>query len=144
MQDYAVIQDNYGEFDIQPDSTTKLFKTVDGFETALSAQIFLNRRADKNEIANPILRGGWMGDLYWKNQGYEIGSLLHIKFQSRNTSNDNNQAISLVNDAMDYFIKLGALKKVQTQLINGTINISMITDNNILAKYNKLWKKTNG
>ena len=68
-QDLLLEQSNYGLFDLEIDTETKDFITVDGFETALNFQLFVDRRSTRDDIATPRARQGWIADILTKTSG---------------------------------------------------------------------------
>ena len=144
MQDFAVCQKNDTTFDLVIDKNNKIFESVDGMETAIDFQLFIDRRSNSDDLSNPRSRQGWMGDLMTKQDGYEVGSLMYLKNQSRNTQADKNEMAAYAEDALKYFVSLGAAEDVKANVngdnIEGTIKINK--DN--VERYSKLWRNTNG
>ena len=143
MQDFLVEQDNHGQFDFVVDSDNRRFKTVDGFETAVKAQVFLNKRASKDNISNPLFRGGWLGNLFWKNQNFEQGSLLFIKNQARLTKLDLNEAKAFIDDAMKYFTDNQMIQKATSSIDNTAVYMTLEIDGSNTNRYATLWRNTN-
>ena len=143
IQDFAVEQDNYGQFDLVIDAANKVFAGVEGFETAIYVQIFLDRRATNQDITNPNNRQGWIGDLVTRNEGFEIGSSLWLKRQSRNTQIDINEIEAYIKDGFEHLITIGAIKKVSSNVINNTVEIIIQNSNDEINRYSKLWRRTN-
>ena len=140
MQDYKLLQDNDGLFDLELDDI-KVFKKIDGFETAITLQIFSDKRCTKDDLPNPIDRRGWIGDILTKPK-YELGSHLYLKDQSRDTQLDRNEVKAFIIDGMNYFIKLGALTQVVVELLGNTFTVMLYKGSNLLDKFNKLWRNT--
>jgi phage gp46-like protein len=144
MQDFAVYQKNDATFDLVIDEENKVFDSVDGMETAFDFQLFVDRRSNADDITNARSRQGWMGDLITKQNGYEVGSLMYLKYQARNTQSDRNEMAAYAEDALKYFVAIDAAKEVRAEVngdnIEGEIKISK--DN--VKRYSKLWSNTNG
>ena len=144
MQDIKVEQLNDASFDVVIDNDNKIIDSVDGMETAFNFQLFVDRRSTADDISLGRRRQGWMGDLMTKQEGYEVGSLLYLKNQSRNTQADRNEVAAYAEDALSYFVSIGAAKEVTAGLngdnIEGTIKISR----DETERYTKLWSVTNG
>jgi phage gp46-like protein len=144
MQDFAVSQLNESTFDLVIDEENKVFDSVDGMETAFDFQLFVDRRSNADDITNARSRQGWMGDLITKQNGYEVGSLMYLKYQARNTQSDRNEMAAYAEDALKYFVAIDAAKEVRAEVngdnIEGEIKISK--DN--VKRYSKLWSNTNG
>lgn len=143
MQDFLVIQRNDSTFDLSIDEDNKVFDSVDGMETAIDFQLFVDRRSNADDISKARNRQGWMGDLITKQEGYEVGSLIYLKNQARDTYADKNEVAAYAEDALKYFVAIGAVQEVKASVnennIEGYIKISK--DN--LEKYSKLWSSTN-
>lgn len=143
MQDFKLEQDNYGLFDMIVNEETQDFEGVNGFETAIDVQLFIDQRGTKQEIATARNRQGWMADIATKPQGYQVGSFLYLKNQARNTQNDKNDIAAYSKNAIDYFVAIGAAKEV-TASVNGlNIEGSIIASNDNVTRYSKLWRATN-
>jgi phage gp46-like protein len=144
MQDFKVVQLNDTVFDLVIDEENKVFDSVDGMETAFDFQLFVDRRSNADDITNSRSRQGWMGDLITKQNGYEVGSLMYLKYQARNTQSDRNEMAAYAEDALKYFVAIDAAKEVRAEVngdnIEGEIKISK--DN--VKRYSKLWSNTNG
>jgi phage gp46-like protein len=144
MQDFKVVQLNDTVFELVIDEENKVFDSVDGMETAFDFQLFVDRRSNADDITNARSRQGWMGDLITKQNGYEVGSLMYLKYQARNTQSDRNEMAAYAEDALKYFVAIDAAKEVRAEVngdnIEGEIKISK--DN--VKRYSKLWSNTNG
>jgi phage gp46-like protein len=143
MQDFSVIQLNDSTFDLVIDEDNKKFESVDGMETAFNFQLFLDKRSSSDDVASARSRQGWMGDLITKQNGYEVGSLMYLKYQARNTISDKNEMAAYAEDALKYFVAIDSAKEVTAEVngdnIEGAIKISR--DN--VKRYSKLWRNTN-
>ena len=137
--DFFCNQDNSGLFDIIQDAKYQCFQGVSGYDTAFLFQIFIDRRTSKYEISNPRDRGGWICDLVYKQNNYEVGSKVYLKSMSRNTPNDLNELIAYVKDGLGYFTQTGRAKKISANLsgnnIVGTIEVDASTTN----QYAVIW-----
>lgn len=83
--DLAFEQDDEGIIDLVIDETTGDFVTTDGMETAVVCSLFSDRRAYSEEVPDPMLRRGWIGDLTSGIPGDLHGSGLWLYEQSRLT-----------------------------------------------------------
>lgn len=61
--DIDFVRDADGVYDLDFDADTKDFALTDGLESALLISLFSDRRASEDEIGDPLLRRGWIGDL---------------------------------------------------------------------------------
>jgi phage gp46-like protein len=142
MQDFLVVQGNDSTFDISVDEDNMVFDSVGGMETAFDFQLFIDRRSNSDDISNARSRQGWMGDIITKGNGYEVGSLLYLKSQARDTQSDRNELAAYAVDALNYFKAIDAAQEVKANVngdnIEGVIQISK--DN--VKRYSKLWRNT--
>lgn len=142
MQDFKVEQDNYGQFDFVLSQDSKTFDSVDGFETAVQFQLFTDKRVSAEDVSNPLGRKGWMGDLESRSEAYQVGSLLHLKEQSRDTQADNNEIASYAKNALDYLVAIGATKEITARVVGKNIEGIITNPANDIARYASLWKGT--
>ena len=142
IQDFAVEQDNSGLFDLVIDKDLKDFKSVSGMETAINTQLFINQRVSKEEAAIPANREGWIGDMQTRDEAYQIGSLIFLKNQSRNTFLDNNETAAYAKEALEYFTAIGASKEITSRVVGKNIEGTITNDDNSISRYNGLWRAT--
>lgn len=83
--DIALIHDRSGVYDCDLDSLNRDAKLTDGLYSALMVSLFSDRRARKDEVADPLKRRGWIGDLLSDVPGDLHGSGLWFYQQSRLT-----------------------------------------------------------
>lgn len=141
-QDFCLQQENSSLFDMTVDPDIKGYKTVDGMETAVNFQLFVNQRVTKEERANAQDREGWIGDMLTRGEGYQVGSLLHLKEQARDTPLDNNETASYAKNALEYFVEIGASKEISAGVNGKNIEGQIINEANEVSRYSKLWKST--
>lgn len=82
--DLAYAQDDEGIFDLILDGTGD-FETTDGLETAITCSLFSDARAYADDVADPMKRRGWIGDLVSDVPGDRHGSWLWLYEQARGT-----------------------------------------------------------
>jgi phage gp46-like protein len=138
MQDFAIVQNNYGSWDL--DIANKQFVTTDGLDTAVMFQLFIDKRSNKDDITQPRNRQGWIGDIDTKEEGYEVGSFIYLKNQSRDTQNDKNEMASFAKQALEYFVAIGAAKNVKAAVVNNNIYGTIEIDQNDIQQYSALWQ----
>jgi len=138
--DYKFVQDNHGFFDIVLDSDNKDFAGVEGFDTAILMQVFLDRRSSKQQVQNPRARQGWICDIVTKQNNYEVGSLLYLKAQARNTQTEMNEVAGYAKEAMKYFVNNKYAKKVDAAVTGNSIAMTIIADGSPDNQYTLLWK----
>jgi phage gp46-like protein len=142
MQDFFVEQSNSGAYDIVIDEDAKDFKSVDGMETAIFYQLNTDKRATRFEVANARDRQGFIGDILTKESGYEAGSYVWLKRQSRNTQNDLNEVSAYAQKSLEYLVSIKAAESVSSEVINDNIQGKINIDNDTVNRFNSLWKNT--
>lgn len=140
IQDFAVEQDNSGLFDLVVEDCQ--FKHVEGLETAIDFQLFVDRRSLRSDISVPIKRQGWIGDLETKQAGYEAGSLLYLKYQSRDAVVDRQEAAKYSEDALAYLVAIGAAERVDARSVGGIIEGTIDVRADEVNRYARLWRVT--
>lgn len=142
MQDFKVIQLNDTSFDILIDEDNKRYESVDGFETAIDFQLFVDKRSSKQDVNRPRDRQGWMPDILTKQEGYEVGSLIYLKEQTRNTQIDKNELAGFAKNSLNYFVSIGAASGVTADVVGDNISGVIEVDNNNIQQYSSLWRNT--
>lgn len=85
FSDLAVTRGSDGIYDVDLDENTSDAALDGGLYEAVFISLFTDRRAAADEVGNPILRRGWIGDLVSPVPGDRIGSGLWLYAQSRLT-----------------------------------------------------------
>jgi len=142
IQDFAVEQKPDSTFEIIIDVKNRIYKTTDGLDTAAFYQLFTDKRASRDEIANPLERQGCIIDILTKPDNYELGSLLHLKRQNRNTINDRNDIKTFSVDALNYFVAIGAAKEVSAEAVGDRVEGIIKVEADQSIKYSALWRNT--
>lgn len=137
--DYAVVQDNQGNFDLSIDTVNNEFKGVSGNDTAIPYQLFLDRRASKKQVYNPRARQGWIGDILTKQNNYEAGSFVYLKSQARFTQSDMNQIAGYAKDALKYFTQTGQAQKISVSVVGKNLTGVITVDGSNNNPYSYLW-----
>lgn len=83
--DLAFVEDAEHVYDLAIDKTTRDLATTDGLESAVFVSFFSDARARDDEVAEPIKRRGWIGDLVAEEPDDVHGSKLWLYEQSRLT-----------------------------------------------------------
>jgi phage gp46-like protein len=139
--DYKVTQDNSGIFDISIDTNNAQFQGINDFSTAVNFQWFVDKRTTSSEGgSNPRERGGWVGDIITKGSGYECGSKLYTKFQTRNTQNNLNTIAAYSKNALEYFVNQGYATRVSASVTGSNITGTIISSADKNNSYSSLWK----
>lgn len=84
--DLEVEQDGDGIFDLVIDTDAGDFLLADGLEGAIITSLFSDRRAREDEVADPMKRRGWIGDMVSEEPGDRFGSGLWLYEQHRMTA----------------------------------------------------------
>lgn len=142
IQDFCVEQENSSLFDMVVDETIRDFKSVEGMETAFSFQLFIDQRVTKEERALARERKGWIGDIESRGEGYQVGSILHLQTQNRDTQIDNNETAEYAKNALKYFTAIGAAKSVSATVVGKNIEGEIEIDSNDVNRYSRLWRAT--
>jgi len=142
IQDIKAVQSNIGQYDFEIDTDTRDIATVQGFESVVSVQLDTDQRANRDERSDAQNRQGWIGDIY--NEGYKIGSKLHLKQQARDTPLDKNEIAAEAKNALEYLVKIRAAKEITAAFLGNTIDGKIIVDANNVSRYNRLWRNTSG
>jgi len=135
-QDFAVFQSNDGTFDLVINEETMTYEVCPGLDTAVDFQLFIDQRVTKEDRANALDRQGWIGDLETRGEGYQVGSLLHLRRE------DNNESAEFAKTALQYFVSIGAAKEISSRILGSNIEGQIIVDDNDVNRYSRLWKAT--
>lgn len=84
--DVAVVRDAEGVYDLAIDATSRDLATTGGFETAVACSLFTDRRAFPDEVADPLHRRGWIGNLVAEIPADNYGSGIWLYEQRRMSS----------------------------------------------------------
>lgn len=141
-QDFSIDQDNTAMFDMVINADTQDFGKVEGLETAINYQLFVDQRAGRDDIQIPRNRQGWIGDLLTKEENYQAGSFVYLKNQARDTVEDNNEVAAYAENALQYFVAIGAAKQVTADVVGKNIEGSIIIRADEVNRYSKLWRDT--
>lgn len=85
FSDLDFARDADGVYDLVIDEDTGDFQTTAGMRSALFVSLFSDRRARADEVADPLRRRGWIGDLYAEVPGDLHGSGIWLYNQRRMT-----------------------------------------------------------
>lgn len=76
--DLAYAKTTEGHYDLVVDEGARDLATTDGLDSALMVSLFSDRRAYEDEVADPMKRRGWIGDLVARDPNDRHGSGLWI------------------------------------------------------------------
>lgn len=142
MQDFKMLQLNDTSFDMLIDENTKKYESVDGFETAIDFQLFVDKRSSKQDVNRPRDRQGWMPDILTKQEGYEVGSFIYLKQQTRNTQIDKNELAGYAKNSLQYLVQINAARVVTADVVGNNIFGVIEIDNNNIQEYSSIWRNT--
>lgn len=93
------------------------FIMEDGFDTALLMGVFCERRATPEEVPDAIRRSGWIGNLFYNENGFENGSKvwLHIS-QGRIIQETLNNVRDAAQKGLDYLVQDELAQSVSTEI----------------------------
>lgn len=118
-------------------------KTVDFFDTAILYSIFGERRATKEEVLDPVLRRGWIG-----NEEFENGSKLWQYRQARLTRSVINSVSDEARFSLEWLVSDGlavSIDEVQALVKNNSLVLSITIRrslDNIERRLYTLWENT--
>lgn len=147
MQDIALIVDpETGTRDIAIGDNGD-FVSVDNITTSLQMSLLTDSRADSSEVAEPLLRRGWIGDTTPIVAGHLIGSKLWLYEQSRATLATLNGVRTAAREALQWMLDRGVADNITVTtevagtgiLLTAVVNIGQST----ITRYFNLWNKTN-
>ena len=138
--------DNIHHFEIDENGDLKHDESFDSF---INVSLFSDRRANESEMQQPEKRRGWEGDEFLNLNDYLIGSKLWLLEQSRNTIENRNKAVQIVQDALDWFVQVGYCERVEVsgiRILPSELEITsdFYVQNNLIKSFTfNVWEKTN-
>ena len=141
----AVLQldENTKFYDITFDENGDI-NTADFFDTAILYSLFGERRASKNEIIDPRMRRGWIGNL----GAYENGSKLWLLQQSRITRETINKMRYESHAGLKWLVEDGYAVSIDNIIVsvnNNKMNLDITirrSNDKVVRKYYTLWENT--
>jgi len=144
MQDVQITPDERGVFDLSLDGQG--IASVDGLQTTLEVTLFTDSRAPESLVPDAKNRRGWVGDILTALEERFTGSNLWLLDQARLTARTISQAEIYANDAFLYLVEdsIASEYKISIDRSNRAIdiNIEYIISDNIIERYNILWRRT--
>lgn len=101
--------DEAGCFDLV--SGEQDFETVDGLETSVAVLLFTDARAAPDQVSKPEKRRGWVGNTL---HSRELGGMLWLLSQVRNTQDIRNKSVNFANDSLQPLIEEGIASEIVT------------------------------
>ncbi len=87
------------------------FKSVDGLETSIAVLLFTDARAAPDQVGKPEKRRGWIGNIL---QSRELGGMLWLLSQARNTQDMRNKIVNFANESLQPLIDDGIASEIIT------------------------------
>jgi len=140
----VVLNKDAGYYDISIDENGD-FKTDDALDAAIIVSITAQRRATRNEVPNPLLRRGWIGNE--STEGFEIGSKIWLYHQARKTRTNLNGIQTTVENCLSWMLDLNIVDslEVSVEYFGATAARALISverSGNKISKYYPLWENT--
>lgn len=124
--DIAMIaSEDDGVFDIVVDDTTRDLTTVSGLETSILMSLFTDRRARADEVANPMHRRGWIGNLVSDIPNDNYGSGLWLYEQRRLLPEVANGVRNEAEAALQWQAEDGIAKSLTAEIVSEPITRSV-------------------
>lgn len=147
-QDLKLVPNTAGLFDLEIDTTTKKYKVVDGFETAITTSLFTDGRAPSFRVNEASRRRGVVSDIIRVEINRALGSILWTFDQARITQEILNQIRDAAEQAFVWMIDLGVILGVtaeveRTNQRSITIILTFRDKDNTVKRYQRLWRLTN-
>ena len=145
--DIQLTQDtDTGMFDVSFENGD--FKTVDSFDTSLTVSLFADARASQSQVPRSELRRGWWGNQFDKDYPlFELGSLLWLLYQARNTQDTLNSAIDFAKNSLQWLVDNNHAESVNVTGAFTTVGITLtvVIDRGssiIETRYYDLWNNS--
>lgn len=147
--DISVFRDDEGIYDIDIDEEARDLKTNDGLETALFCSLFSDRRAAPDEVADPLRRRGWIGNLVSPFPGDNYGSGLWLYEQRRGTSDVLAGLKAEALSSLDWLIEANLIKSASADFVYDpkkrkfTLTVELTGSLNGISRHSwELWNNT--
>jgi phage gp46-like protein len=146
MQDILIKPDpETGIYDIEIDGSD--FASAEGFETAIATSYFTDARADAVQVQEAQNRRGWVGNILYLDSGRELGGLLWILDQARNTEDTRNLAKQFAEGSIQWMPEDNVARSVESIVKEVDPRTSQIFTNittvdNTVLRYVTLWRNT--
>ncbi|MCK5603932.1 phage GP46 family protein [Candidatus Pacearchaeota archaeon] len=142
MQDFELKQqENNSCFDLTVDGVD--FGSVDGLETTVALYLFTDARASSSEEQQSSKRRGWLGNIF---RLFDLGSLLWLLSQVRNTQEIRNKAEQYAINALEPLIRDNLASEINVEVTEVTdtgmqLNIDIIIKTGQVGKFT-FWLNT--
>jgi phage gp46-like protein len=145
MQDVLIKPDAEGIYDLVVEGAD--FASAKGFETAIATSYFTDARANAVQVQEAQNRRGWVGNILYLDIQRELGGLLWILDQARNTQDTRNLAKSFAEGSIQWMPEDNVARSVESIVKEVDPRTSQIFTNittvdNTVLEYVTLWRKT--
>jgi phage gp46-like protein len=136
------INDN-GFYDISIDDNGDIY-TEEFFTTAILYSLFGERRASKDEVADPQLRRGWIGN----DDDFENGSKIWLLRQAKLTRDNLNRLEDEARKSLEWLVDDGyavAIGEVTASVSDNNVTLEVNiyrSRDKVYRQYYKLWEAT--
>ncbi len=120
-------------------------ETVDFFDSSILVSLLEEKRATPDEVAEPQLRRGWIGN---ESLGdFERGSKIWLYYQARLTQEVMNSIINAANESLQHFVDEGFAVAIESDVLlqNGAVVLAIaITrpNNQVERRFFTLWENS--
>jgi phage gp46-like protein len=114
--DVAVARDAEGVYDLVIDESARDIAVTSGLETPLFCSLFSDRRAAPDEVADPMRRRGWIGDLVADQPGQTYGSGLWLYEQRRASESVRSELRMEVLQSLEWLVDAGLAAGIDAQV----------------------------
>jgi phage gp46-like protein len=145
MQDVLIKPDAEGIYDLVIKDAD--FASAKGFETAIATSYFTDARANAVQVQEAQNRRGWVGNILYLDIQRELGGLLWILDQARNTEDTRNSARSFAEGSLQWMPDDNVARSIQVIVKETSPRITEIFTNittvdNTVLRYVTLWRDT--
>lgn len=121
------------------------FSTDDGYDTQIKMAILGYKKANQDEVVDPLLRRGWIGNVFFDE--FENGSKVWLYEQSRLNNSTVNSIKFEVEKSLQYFIDDGKADNIEVTAIStiDAISVSVnfyVGTNSINIENINVWEAT--
>ncbi len=126
--DLAYVRGDEGIYDLAIDDETEDLKVTDGLESAYFVSLFSDRRAYSTEVADPLNRRGWIGDMTADVPGDLFGSAIWLFEQRRGTSEVAAQLRMAAVESLQWMFDLELVNDIRGQVLvqPGTRSVNLV------------------
>ncbi len=106
-------------------------ETVDGLETAVAVLLFTDARAAPEEVNDPQLRRGWVGNIL---RSTELGGMLWLLVQAKNTQEIRNKINIWAESSLQPLIDEGSASQIIVSTVQDGVRGIKLTVNIVVTE----------